>query len=229
MQVYLNDHCLGVPENAKTNSNAKCQKNDTSILYTFSSPNRSKTISIKNFIDNVDEEEQESLEFILAQALFATRGTHLEYLQLLKKSKIAIEQTLMDSRIHISCNFINEIQTCIEEQWNYVYHTIMMVAYMLDPQFLEESRIYNIEPIGYNTFIAFMNQKFGQETATLNPVNNKVDTRTNETNYENHENEEVENIIYEEGICRGIKETKQIYSTDVDNTSMIEMELLNYY
>ncbi|CAG8853148.1 38055_t:CDS:2, partial [Gigaspora margarita] len=61
------------------------------------------------------------------------------------------------------------------------------------------------------------------------PVNNKVDTRTNETNHENHENEEVENIIYKEGICRGIEETEQIYSTDIDNISTMEMELLNYY
>ncbi|CAG8843955.1 18072_t:CDS:2, partial [Gigaspora margarita] len=63
----------------------------------------------------------------------------------------------------ISCNFLNEIQSCIEAQWNYVYHLIMMVAYMLDPRFLEESRTCNIEPIGYNTFNTFTNQKFGQE------------------------------------------------------------------
>ncbi|CAG8655398.1 7579_t:CDS:2, partial [Gigaspora margarita] len=72
MQAHLNDHCLEVPENAKTNPNTKCQKNDTSIPYTSPSPKRSKTILIKNFIDHVNEEEQESLEFMLAQALFAT-------------------------------------------------------------------------------------------------------------------------------------------------------------
>ena len=150
-------------------------------------------------------------------------GTHLECLQSLQKSKVAIEQTLMDSRIRetidaslriyvlcdefwedldliasilqpivttlklfesdsatlssiysnfrkmlntiqdISCNFFDEIQTCIEERWNYIYHVIMMVAYMLDPRFLEESRTYNIEAIGYNTFTVFTKQKFGQE------------------------------------------------------------------
>ncbi|RIB12105.1 hypothetical protein C2G38_50007 [Gigaspora rosea] len=39
----------------------------------------------------------------------------------------------------------------------------MIVAYMLDPRFLEESRTCNIEPIGYNTFNTFTKQKFGQK------------------------------------------------------------------
>ena len=39
----------------------------------------------------------------------------------------------------------------------------MMVAYMLDPRFLEESRDRNIEATGYNEFTAFTNKCFDQE------------------------------------------------------------------
>ena len=65
------------------------------------------------------------------------------------------------------------------------------------------------------------------------PANNKIDAgnNNNKTDQENQENEEVENIIYEEGICGGIGETEQIYSTDIDNNDNdnTSMELLNYY
>ena len=39
----------------------------------------------------------------------------------------------------------------------------MMVAYMLDLRFLEESRDRNIEVTGYNKFITFTNKCFNQE------------------------------------------------------------------
>ncbi|CAG8605963.1 21863_t:CDS:2 [Gigaspora rosea] len=227
----------------------------------------------------------------------------------------------------ISYIFLNEIQSCIEARWNYVYHLIMMVAYMLDLRFLEESKICNIEPIGYNTFNTFTKQKFGQEefvelfveivkfqnksspyddyiiwesAATLNPalwweswpdsslkqlaikvlkipmsssaakrkfsifgfIHSKLRNRLNSSQvkklvyiYENlqmcvkkpviskngikinnsktnqkinheiyDENREVENIIYTEGICGDIDETEQIYSSDIETISTMELE-----
>jgi len=39
----------------------------------------------------------------------------------------------------------------------------MIVAYMLDPCFLKESRNGNIEATGYNEFTAFTNKCFDQE------------------------------------------------------------------
>ncbi|CAG8800447.1 25519_t:CDS:2, partial [Dentiscutata erythropus] len=203
---------------------------------------------------------------------------------------------------NISCNFSDKIQTCIEAWWNYVYHIIMMVSYMLDLRFLEESRIYNIEAIGYNTFTTFTTQKFRQEktvelfieivkfrnksspydddiiwefavklnsalwwkswpdssfkqlaikvlkiltlsaTAEQNfstfgfiHINNKTNIRINnktsqEINQEIYnKDQEVEDIIYEEGFCESIEEIEQIYSSDIDNTSTMELELLNNY
>lgn len=39
----------------------------------------------------------------------------------------------------------------------------MMVAYMLDPRFLEESKDADIEAIGYTEFTEFANKRFGRE------------------------------------------------------------------
>ena len=39
----------------------------------------------------------------------------------------------------------------------------MMVVYMLDPRFLEESKNANVEAIGYDEFTKFTSKRFGQE------------------------------------------------------------------
>ncbi|CAG8605982.1 21864_t:CDS:2, partial [Gigaspora rosea] len=58
MEAHLNNTCLGAPENAKSNSKQK---------------NTQSNISIPHISTNhLDNEEQESLEYMLAQALFAT-------------------------------------------------------------------------------------------------------------------------------------------------------------
>ncbi|CAG8727259.1 10252_t:CDS:2 [Dentiscutata erythropus] len=346
MQAHLNNNCLEAPKNAKTNSKSqkKIQTN-TLILYTSTSSHTSKwlkTIPIKNFLDHIDEEKQKSLEFILTQALFAT-GVSFSFLKnpymikffqhirpvfkLPNWKKLANELVDKKNNKYNSkyfMQFSDKIQTCIEAWWNYVYYIIIMVAYMLDPRFLEESRIYNIEAIEYNIFTTFTNQKFEQEksvelfieiikfqnksfpynnniiweSATIlnpdsslkqlaikvlkiptssaaaeqnfstfgfihsklrnrlnnnqvkklvyiyenlqihveKPVNNKTNIRinNNKTNQEinqeiYNEDNEVEDIIYTEGICESIEEIEQIYSSDIDNISMMELELLNNY
>ncbi len=74
MQAHLDKECLGAPDNSK-------------LPYTELSPNtintnipiseinrpikRTKLSTINNFIDRMNEEEQETLEFLLAQALFS--------------------------------------------------------------------------------------------------------------------------------------------------------------
>ncbi len=74
MQAHLDKECLGTPDNSK-------------LPYTEPSPNtintnipiseinrpikRTKLSTINNFIDRMNEEEQETLEFLLAQALFS--------------------------------------------------------------------------------------------------------------------------------------------------------------
>ncbi|EXX65910.1 hypothetical protein RirG_128800 [Rhizophagus irregularis DAOM 197198w] len=70
---------------------------------------------------------------------------------------------LMNKVSEISCNFSDNIQQLIQKRWEYSYHPVMMVAYMLDPRFLEESKDADIEAIGYTEFTEFANKRFGRE------------------------------------------------------------------
>ncbi|CAG8530578.1 4833_t:CDS:2 [Gigaspora margarita] len=300
IQKHLNS-CLNAPNNAKTNVNIK-RKNPT--VFGGSTQKHLKTILIDNFIDNLNEDEQETLEFMLAQAIFATGtsftfvenpyiinlkditnnakalvkyfkshtqakaklqriqnenykkeialvllvltrwGTHFECFQSLQKSQIAIEQTLMDSRIcqtmdsglrfyvlqdefwenlklvtnilkpivvtlklfesnestlssiysnfrkmisflqEISSDFSDEIQILAEERWNYAYHDIMIIAYIVDPRFLEESKALNIEAASYNTFTSYCSKRFGEEKS-VNLFTGLVKFRNQEFLYNN--------------------------------------------
>ncbi|CAB5392228.1 unnamed protein product, partial [Rhizophagus irregularis] len=144
------------------------------------------------------QNENYNKKIALVLPILTRWGTHLSCFQSLLKSKIALEQVLMDSEIRqkinrkvrnnvlseefwemanlitkflepmvvalklfesdsstlstvysnfkklmikvseISCNFSDNIQQLIQKQWEYSYHPVMMVAYMLDPRFLEE-------------------------------------------------------------------------------------------
>ncbi|PKK60182.1 hypothetical protein RhiirC2_793706 [Rhizophagus irregularis] len=69
-------------------------------------------------------------------------GTHHSCFQSLLKSKITLEQVLMDSEVRQKINrelaeFHDNIQQLIQKRWEYSYYSVMMVAYMLDPYFLE--------------------------------------------------------------------------------------------
>jgi len=72
---------------------------------------------------------------------------------------------VMDQINQIDCNFSDKLQELITNRWEYTYHPIMMTAYMLDPQFLEESKNNGIEFTGYAEFTTFINKKFNQEEA----------------------------------------------------------------
>ncbi|CAG8774765.1 9870_t:CDS:2, partial [Racocetra fulgida] len=78
MQAHLDNTCLSAPDNAKSSIKKKTNapsvaKTKTSIFKNSTIPRvqrQSKTIPIINFIDHVNEEEQETLEFIkLAEEL----------------------------------------------------------------------------------------------------------------------------------------------------------------
>jgi hypothetical protein len=83
MQVHLDKECSRAPDNAKSKQNVGSQ--DSIPKTTQSTPNitpnsvtptnrpikRIKTQKIENFVDRMSEEEQESLEFQLAQALYS--------------------------------------------------------------------------------------------------------------------------------------------------------------
>ncbi|CAB4460063.1 unnamed protein product [Rhizophagus irregularis] len=167
--------------------------------------------------------ENYNKEIALVLPTLTRWGTHLSCFQSLLKSKIALEQVLMDSEIRqkinrevrnnvlseefwemvnlitkflepmvvalklfesnsstlstvysnfkklmnkvseISCNFSDNIQQLIQKRWEYSYHPVMMVAYMLNPRFLEESKDADIEAIGYTEFTEFANKRFGRE------------------------------------------------------------------
>ncbi|CAG8636560.1 27093_t:CDS:2 [Gigaspora margarita] len=97
-----------------------------------------------------------------------------EILLSIKKSKIALEQALMNlesdnstlSSIYfyfkkivekickISCCFSDELNKLVEEQWEYTYHLIRIVAYILDLQFLETNNPSE-EAMKYSEFTTF--------------------------------------------------------------------------
>ncbi|GBC05804.1 hypothetical protein RclHR1_06430005 [Rhizophagus clarus] len=135
--------------------------------------------------------ENYNKEIALVLPTLTRWGTHLSCFQSLLKSKIALEQVLMDPKIRqkinresdtstlstvyshfnklinkiseLSCEFSEYIQQLIHKRWEYSYHPVMMAAYMLDPRFLEESEDADIEAIGYAEFTEFTNRRFGQE------------------------------------------------------------------
>jgi hypothetical protein len=86
MQNHLDKECPKAPDNAKSKQNVNSQVSTTSTIHTSTiTPNTTthtnipvkrtkitKTSRIENFIDRMSEEEQEDLEFQLAQALFST-------------------------------------------------------------------------------------------------------------------------------------------------------------
>ncbi|CAB4399311.1 unnamed protein product [Rhizophagus irregularis] len=172
-----------------------------------------KRIQIKNY----------NKEIALVLLTLTQWGMHLNCFQSLLKSKIALEQVLMDSEIYqkinrevrnnvlseefwkmanlitkflepmvvalkllesdsstlstvysnfkklmnkvseISCNFSDNIQQLIQKRWEYSYHPVIMVTYILDSHFLEESKDADIEAIRYTEFTEFANKRFGQE------------------------------------------------------------------
>ncbi|GES85119.1 uncharacterized protein LOC106818272 [Rhizophagus clarus] len=72
-------------------------------------------------------------------------------------------KNLIDQINQIECDFSNKLQELIIRRWEYAYHPIMIISYMLDPQFLEESKNNGIEADGYTEFTTFTSEKFGHE------------------------------------------------------------------
>ena len=79
MQTHLDNICLGAPNNAKTKSKITLESSNSTQLPTTSTPipivntqiKRLKTTKIDKYIDHMSEEQQNNLEILLAQALFA--------------------------------------------------------------------------------------------------------------------------------------------------------------
>ena len=69
----------------------------------------------------------------------------------------------MDEIQQIECDFSYELQELITKRWEYTYHPIMMIAYILDPRFLEESKNDEIESEVYTEFTEFTTKKFSHE------------------------------------------------------------------
>ena len=169
------------------------------------------------------QQENYNKEIALILPALTRWGTHLACFQSLQKSRIALEQTLMDTKIRqnmditlrnyilsddfwedldlaikimepivvalksfesdtsilstvyshfkslmdkiqqIVCDFSDELQELITKRWEYTYHPIMIVAYILDPQFLEESKNNEMESTGYTEFTKFVSKKFSHE------------------------------------------------------------------
>jgi hypothetical protein len=85
MQEHLNINCSRAPDSAKTISKqpsniAKISQPSTSTFTTKQPNKRLKNTKIENFIDSMSEEEQDTLEVLLAQALFAA-GVPFSFLE----------------------------------------------------------------------------------------------------------------------------------------------------
>ncbi|CAG8836081.1 35731_t:CDS:2, partial [Gigaspora margarita] len=122
--------------NQETNKSNQQESNDDKKLH---SP-RTRTIFINNFADSMSKKEQEDLEFALTQALFAT----------------------VKEICKIFCCFSDKLNKLVEERWEYTYHSIRMVVYMLDLRFLETNNLSE-EAMGYFEFTTFTKKKFGQD------------------------------------------------------------------
>ena len=180
-----------------------------------------KILEIKNIVDNSKiivnyfkshiqaaaklkriQIENYNKKIVLVLPVLTRWGTHLSCFQSLQKSKIALEQILMDAEIRrkmdstvrnyvlseqfwemldlitkflepmvvalklfesdtstlsivylhfkkimnqvseISCDFSNNIQQLVQKMWEYLYHPIMMAAYMLDLHFFRRKQEY---------------------------------------------------------------------------------------
>ncbi|UZO28343.1 uncharacterized protein OCT59_021871 [Rhizophagus irregularis] len=87
MQVHLNDSCPEPPESAKTKKQQIPELLETSDATTSTfiptvktSKKHLKNTTIENFVDRMSEEEQDTLEILLAQALFAA-GVPFSFLE----------------------------------------------------------------------------------------------------------------------------------------------------
>ncbi|UZO03793.1 uncharacterized protein OCT59_004957 [Rhizophagus irregularis] len=87
MQVHLNDSCPRAPESAKTKKQQIPELLETSDATTSTfiptvktSKKHLKNTTIENFVDRMSEEEQDTLEILLAQALFAA-GVPFSFLE----------------------------------------------------------------------------------------------------------------------------------------------------
>ena len=72
-------------------------------------------------------------------------------------------KNLMDQVDQIICDFSDNLQELIINRWEYAFNSIYMIAYILDPQFLNESKINEIESDCYKEFTEFTKEKFGYE------------------------------------------------------------------
>src|SRR6266542_1038955 len=74
MQAHLDKECLGAPDNSKLpyiESSSNTINTNIPISEINRLIKRTKLSTINNFIDRMNEEEQETFEFLLAQALFS--------------------------------------------------------------------------------------------------------------------------------------------------------------
>ena len=84
MQVHLNDSCPRAPDSAKIKakqiSETPNATTSTSIPTAKAPKKHLKNTTIENFVDRMSEEEQETLEISLSQALFAA-GVPFSFLE----------------------------------------------------------------------------------------------------------------------------------------------------
>ncbi|CAG8555869.1 22524_t:CDS:2 [Cetraspora pellucida] len=66
----------------------------------------------------------------------------------------------------ISCSYLAEIQQKIQNHWNYIYHSIITIIFLLNPNYLEESKKNNHELDCLSIFANFISLKYPNEKAS---------------------------------------------------------------
>ncbi|CAG8769909.1 22087_t:CDS:2, partial [Gigaspora rosea] len=74
--------------------------------------------------------------------------------------------TILTEVQKVECNYAAEIQQKIQYRWNYIYHPIMTIAFLLDPNYFEESKKNDNESACLSTFANFISSKYPNEDAS---------------------------------------------------------------
>ncbi|CAG8604644.1 15037_t:CDS:2, partial [Dentiscutata heterogama] len=175
MQKHTND-CLNTPESAKIIKKPKLQDSNLTqqtfiesqtaiqqMIYDQSTISLEARIKVQLHSD----EFWNNLKFIIRilKPIVAT-------LKAFEANNSTISTTyscfnmLLTKIQKISCSYSAEIQQKIQNCWNYIYHPIMTIAFLLDPNYLKESKTNNHESDCLSTFANFISLKYPNEEAS---------------------------------------------------------------
>ncbi|CAG8496774.1 7166_t:CDS:2, partial [Racocetra fulgida] len=179
MQSHTNN-CYNAPESAKTIKKPKLQDSDLTQQNCIKSLIESQTAIQQMIYD----QSTTSLEARIKVQLHSNEfWNNLKVIiRILKPIVAALKAFEADSSTisttysrfnmilteiqKINCNYLAAIQQKIQNRWNYIYHPIMTIAFILDPNYLEESKKNINESDCLSTFANFISLKYPSKEAS---------------------------------------------------------------